>query len=345
MLVSSGSPDAAELDVQQWQDRAALLIVVGLGDPGTPAHLHVVISADRNDPRPSPGRLESGSTRRAPYVQAVDVAPTILAAFGIAPPPSMIGEAWRSTDARALDRAAYHRTDQRARFMPTAVVGVVIPLVAAFVLLLALAALLAYRGRKELAWRIALWDSRIVAAAPVATFLARLFPYESWADSNGVRLAMLWALVLALDAAVLAVCRLRIAWVAVVTFVVLGLDVLAGAPLQLHSVLGYSALVAGRFAGLGNPAFGAFAAAVLISAMLAAGAVGRADLGAAAGAGRGGRGARPDRHRHRWGAATRQRRRRSARARPRVRAARLGGVRPADPSPHGAAGCGSGRSR
>jgi hypothetical protein len=44
--------------------------------------------------------------------------------------------------------------------------------------------------------------------------------------------------------------------------------------LQLHSVLGYSALVAGRFAGLGNPAFGAFAAGALGSALLAAGALG-----------------------------------------------------------------------
>jgi hypothetical protein len=274
VLVSSGSAGAAELDVRQWQDRAALLIVVGIGDPGTPAHLHVAISADRIDARPSPGRLESGSTRRSSYVQAVDVAPTVLAAFGIAPPPSMIGEAWRSSDARGLDRAAYLRADERARFMPTAVVGVVIPLVAAFVLLLALAALLCWRGRRRIGWQIALWDCRIVAATPAATFVARLFPYESWASSNGLRLALLWFLVLAVDAVLLAACRARIGWLAVVTGVALGLDVLAGAPLQLHSVLGYSALVAGRFAGLGNPAFGAFAAAALGAALLAAGALG-----------------------------------------------------------------------
>jgi hypothetical protein len=65
-----------------------------------------------------------------------------------------------------------------------------------------------------------------------------------------------------------------VALVAIATAVVLAVDVVLGAPLQLHSVLGYSALVAGRFAGLGNPAFGAFAAAVLLTAMLAAGALG-----------------------------------------------------------------------
>jgi hypothetical protein len=204
-------------------------------------------------------------------VQAVDVAPTVLAAFGIAPPPSMIGEAWRADGARPLDRSAYLRTDDRARFMPTAVLGVVFPLVAVFVLTLVLAAGLCWRGRRDQGWRLALWDCRIVAATPAATFLARLLPYER------VGLIGLWALILALDGLILLVCRGRIAWVAVLTAVVLAVDVIAGAPLQLHSVFGYSALVAGRFAGLGNPAFGAFAAAVLGTAMLVGGALGRAD--------------------------------------------------------------------
>jgi hypothetical protein len=89
-----------------------------------------------------------------------------------------------------------------------------------------------------------------------------------------VRLAALWVLILAIDAVVLLLCRGRVALVAIATAAVLAVDVVLGAPLQLHSVLGYSALVAGRFAGLGNPAFGAFAAAVLLTAMLAAGALG-----------------------------------------------------------------------
>jgi hypothetical protein len=89
-----------------------------------------------------------------------------------------------------------------------------------------------------------------------------------------VRLAVLWVLILAIDAVVLLLCRGRVALVAIATAVVLAVDVVLGAPLQLHSVLGYSALVAGRFAGLGNPAFGAFAAAVLLTAMVAAGALG-----------------------------------------------------------------------
>ena len=43
-------------------------------------------------------------------------------------------------------------------------------------------------------------------------------------------------------------------------------DLLTGATLQLNSVAGYSPLVAGRFAGIGNVAFGVLAAAALLAA-------------------------------------------------------------------------------
>ena len=285
-LLSVPSGVRAETFVRYWRPRASLLIVVGLGDVDTagvdaggrerqplvsPAHLNVAIVSG---PGFSGGQLTSGSTRRTPYVQLVDVAPTILTALGRPVPSSMIGQPMRVADSKPFDRAAYLRADERARFMPTAVLGVVLPLVVVFVLGLGLAALLSWRGRRDLAWSVARWDCRLVAATPVATFLARLAPYESWGSSGALRLAALWGLVLVIDAAVLLLCRGRVVLVAVATAVVLAVDVVLGAPLQLHSVLGYSALVAGRFAGLGNPAFGAFAAAVLLAAMLAAGALG-----------------------------------------------------------------------
>ncbi|MDQ1630938.1 MAG: hypothetical protein QOC80_910 [Frankiaceae bacterium] len=280
VLVQSPNAAAADAEVASRRSSAFLLLVVGLGDvdadgkASKPAHLHAALADEADDSRPSPGRLSSGSTRRAPYVQAIDIAPTVLRAFGVVPPPSMVGQPWTLSDVGSFDPAAYRQADERARFMPTAVLGVVLPLVVVFVLVLGLAALLAWRGRRELAWSVALWDSRIAAAIPLATFLARLFPYESWGSGGLPTLAALWGLILAWVAVILLLCRNRVAWVAVATAVGLGLDVLLGAPLQLHSVLGYSALVAGRFAGLGNPAFGAFAAAVLLSAMLAAGALG-----------------------------------------------------------------------
>ena len=41
-------------------------------------------------------------------------------------------------------------------------------------------------------------DCRLAAATPVATFLARIAPYESWGSSGAVRLAVLWVLILAI---------------------------------------------------------------------------------------------------------------------------------------------------
>jgi hypothetical protein len=50
------------------------------------------------------------------------------------------------------------------------------------------------------------------------------------------------------------------------TAAVLVVDVLTGAHLQMSSVAGYSPVVAGRFAGIGNVAFGVLAAAALLAA-------------------------------------------------------------------------------
>jgi hypothetical protein len=47
---------------------------------------------------------------------------------------------------------------------------------------------------------------------------------------------------------------------------IIGVDLLTGAHLQIASIAGYSPLVAGRFAGLGNVAFGLFGAASLLAA-------------------------------------------------------------------------------
>ena len=70
--------------------RVEQLLVVGLSaGPGEddPA-LHVALGSGRAFP---PGALVSASTRRAPYVQLVDVAPTVLELLGIEQPAEMTG--------------------------------------------------------------------------------------------------------------------------------------------------------------------------------------------------------------------------------------------------------------
>ena len=54
--------------------------------------------------------------------------------------------------------------------------------------------------------------------------------------------------------------------VGLITTAVIGIDLLTGARLQIFTMNGYSPLVAGRFAGIGNVAFGVFGAAVLLAA-------------------------------------------------------------------------------
>src|SRR5664279_1822112 len=60
--------------------------------------------------------------------------------------------------------------------------------------------------------------------------------------------------------------------VATITAGVIALDLVTGARLQISSLAGYSPLVAGRFAGIGNAAYGVFAPAVLLAGAALAGA-------------------------------------------------------------------------
>src|SRR5664279_1696114 len=71
--------------------------------------------------------------------------------------------------------------------------------------------------------------------------------------------------------------------VATITAGVIALDLVTGARLQISSLAGYSPLVAGRFAGIGNAAYGVFAPAVLLAGAALAGAAvaGAAQTGAA----------------------------------------------------------------
>ncbi|HSR24535.1 MAG TPA: hypothetical protein VLW53_13350, partial [Candidatus Eisenbacteria bacterium] len=111
----------------------------------------------------------------------------------------------------------------------------------------------------------------VFAAVPVSTYLVNLFPW--W--RTGVPLLSLTAALLVCLVAVTAVAQLG-PWrhrllgpfgaVAAITGLVMLADVVSGSALQMSSLMGYSALVAGRFYGFGNPAFSVFATAMLLAA-------------------------------------------------------------------------------
>ncbi|SHN61374.1 hypothetical protein SAMN05660350_01055 [Geodermatophilus obscurus] len=274
-----------------------LLLVQGISEVNDGrAQLHVGIASGPGFTEPR--WLTSASTGRAPFVQLIDVAPTVLAALGLERAPSMNGQALRSDGERpplpaaiplleqANTAAAVHYRSTGAFFiglvlLNTAVVG--------------LGLLVAGGRRRDRAPRPA--GERLrgavrpvalgAAAVPVASYLAGLLP---WERAGAPRLALAGSVLLA-ALAVLAVAALG-PWrrhplgppaaVLVITLGTLVGDVLTGSTLELNGLLGYDAIVAGRFTGYGNLGFGLLGvSALLLTAALAAAAGRRAPAGRA----------------------------------------------------------------
>jgi hypothetical protein len=237
------------------------------------------------------GWLRSASTGRAPYVQLIDLAPTALRALDLDVPASMNGQPLRSTaDRPALAQAVtdleqmnvaatVHHRNVGDFFWLLVTVGAA--LVALGVLLLGLrrgsAAPRAPVRRARAALRVL---CLAVASVPVATYLAGFVPWER----TGAPLPVLTLAVLGAAAVVTAVAQLG-PWrrsplgpplvVLVVTFATLVGDVLTGSTLELNGLLGYDAIVAGRFTGYGNLSFGLLSVSALLVTAALATAVGR----------------------------------------------------------------------
>jgi hypothetical protein len=219
--------------------------------------------------------MQSALTRRAGFVQLIDLGPTVLRLRGVPQGKAMVGRPWTQVarhgslphavaDLVDADRAA----DGYRRYVPP------------FFLLLVFAQILLYagafaalRGGGSTRRARVLSATRGVAlgfaAVPATTYLAHLTPW--WRQPIGYLIAV----VAAFDAVILlaAMCgpwRARPfgpeGFIAGVTFAVITVDLLTGARLQMSSLAGYSPVVAGRFAGIGNVAFAVFATGALLLA-------------------------------------------------------------------------------
>ena len=217
------------------------------------------------------GLLESASTRRAGYLQLSDVGPTILDLMGVAVPSSMEGNGgWvsvdNSTGRERIDRLTNEIGDaaNREELIPSATA-----------LLVILTVLIALAGVIEGIWgRIGRRRLEVATHALfgglTGSYLAALFPGPTGAGLVGLSVVVS-AAVFGIGGAMIA--RRRSSAFALV--VSLGLfcamfviDLLLGAYLQFNTLFGYSAAVAGRFAGLGNLAFALFGAAALVLAVI-----------------------------------------------------------------------------
>lgn len=247
------------------------VMVVGPVHPSREVHLTL---AALRAPGVEPGLLRSGTTRRPGFVQLVDVAPTILDRIGLKAPDSMEGRPFEIRDeggSASQRRDGIADSDNAATFRDdvVAVVAVVFVVIQGA---LAVAALLwlARPGRRR---GIALHLAALTGLGFIAAvLLARLLPFQDWGvlaywlalALASVGLALLYRLAGRRDALMSLIVGLS------VIVVVLVLDVLFGAPLQLSNPLGYSPLLAARFSGYGNLAYAALAsAAVLLAGLLA----------------------------------------------------------------------------
>lgn len=283
---------------------APTVLVVGLSEaPGDDeAALHVAIGHGAAFP---PGALRSASTRRAPYVQLIDVAPTVLDLLEVEQSASMTGQPWRSvggqpTPAELADAALQARVHK----------DVTVPFFVSFLALLLGSLLLTlWRRRPDLAELVALGGTAGIGAsyvahlvpwwrspAPLLTLLAAVLVVATAvaAVATSRHLASLSSTIVDLVPATRRAERTRledhrgrrgllkpVGLACGFTAAVILLDLLTGAHLQMSSVAGYSPLVAGRFAGIGNVAFGVLAASALLAT---AALVRRAWLVAAVGA-------------------------------------------------------------
>ena len=260
--------------VDEVRPANSLLMVLGVSDVADErAQLHVALL---DGPGFTSGVLQSGSTRRAPFVQLSDVAPTALEYLDIAVPKEMPYQPMRAVSGGSIDdRRSWfddlaQQADVQGQLTP--------PFFGLLVLLQAILYLGAYlilrRHPRDRTRSRVLGFTHVVAVAaaagPAATYLANVLPW--WQAERPVPLLLL---AISLAGATLTAIAFAGPWrrhpfgpagaVAGLTAIVLVGDLLAGAPLQLASLAGYSPIVAGRFVGFGNLAFAIFGTAMLLA--------------------------------------------------------------------------------
>jgi hypothetical protein len=252
------------------------LLVAGVSDRyGQPPRLRVALAVG---PGFQPGgELRSALTRRDGFVQLIDLAPTVVALVGAPRGAGMVGRQWTrvpssaaSLDARVermvdADRAADGYRRYVPAFFTLLVLAQFVLYGAAFVALRRLRT--THAGRRVVA--VTRGFALGFAAVPAATYLAHLAPW--WRHSLPFLVGLVAAVVgLLYVAAACGPWRHRPLGpegaVAAITFAVIAVDLLTGARLQMSSLAGYSPVVAGRFAGVGNVAFAVFATGGLLAA-------------------------------------------------------------------------------
>ena len=283
-LATAEAIEAAKDRVLTWTDRLLdhvlaqvdlerdLVVLVAptspaaLGSSKPQAELTVAAVAG---PGFEPGKARSATTRRAGYVTLPDIAPTILDVFGLDAPDEMTGTPITSDggDAPTAGTIAVLADDNELTVFRDKATG---PVSVAFIVF----QVLVYFAAIAALWRFPTWRrvlrplALVTLAQPTLVYLSKLVGYDDLGIGG-------YTLALFAGGAVLAVVaelvgrRTRTSAPLLLIgllLLVLVVDVLVGAPLQIDTVFGYSPTVAGRFSGYGNLAFGMVAACAVLLA-------------------------------------------------------------------------------
>ncbi|MGC4870275.1 hypothetical protein ACLQ3B_33075 [Micromonospora sp. DT53] len=281
--VQARAADAELARVLAARPPRSLVLVAGISDTAQPSRLHVAVA---DGPGWERGWLTSASTGRDGYLQLVDLAPTALAALGRPMPERLfLGRPAISAGGRPADLTdainAPANADREAAAQRS-VSGVFFALLAGVQVLLALAILPLLRrarphagpaGPTPVSKRIVAVVELLLVAAALTVPAALLADAVPWwrGEHPGWIFAGVTALLVAAGTAAVrfapgyAGTLGPVGAVAGLTTLVVGLDVLTGARLQLNSVVGYSALQGGRYAGLSTVGLGVFLAGALVT--------------------------------------------------------------------------------
>ncbi|MEV8509615.1 hypothetical protein AB0368_32965 [Actinoplanes sp. NPDC051475] len=280
--------DAALARVLAARPERSLVIVAGVSDTDTTSRLHLAIA---EGPGWQGGWLTSAGTGRDGYLQLVDLAPTILTSLGRPAPERLFtGRAASTVPGRpaAPDESVLgdHDADKRAGAQLGLAGSFFTGLGAVQLAIFLLVVPLMMRARRHAGptgpasaprLLVRAVEVLLIAAALAipAALVADAIPW--WRSGRpGIVFALLALLLTAIGtAAVRSAPRYhRTLWpigvVALSAVVVVGVDLLTGAQLQLNGVAGYSAIEGSRYAGVGSVGLGVFVAGALVVAGCAA---------------------------------------------------------------------------
>ncbi|TQM72306.1 hypothetical protein FHX41_6104 [Actinomadura hallensis] len=256
------------------------VLLAGLSDIGVDPHLRVAIAkGPAADGTYGPGYMTSGATRQDGLVTLTDLTSTTLRLLGLERPKQAVGSVWRpepSADTTAERVEALEDQNVAAQAIRTVQTSFYWVLFATQLVLYGIAVIALRRvgGDRRSRARI-LGGTRVIAllggAATGASFLAGLLPWWRAEHATPVLICTVLGFAGLLTGLALAGPWRRSAFapglvITGITAAVLALDVMTGSNLQLNTLMGYTALVAGRFYGFGNQAFSLFAVASILTA-------------------------------------------------------------------------------